>query len=286
MHARTGTDDRATTCAELARPSSWGHHRGDSIAAGRTVVSRLGGGAEYEVLVVEDERFGRAVAKVVRPHLVAAGAACALLAREAAALAAISSPFVVRALDVELEADPPHLLIEHVEGLTLRRLLRRRGRLGPDEVVCLGATLALALAAVADSGWVHLDVKPENVVMASPACLLDFSISQRVHGAVAADPLVGTPAYMAPEQHPGAAGTLGPAADVYALAVTLTEALTGELPAGAGIRSQLLPPPFESLLGRALAPHPDVRPSAAELADALLAPLEAAGGRAVRRRVG
>src|SRR5690606_1406122 len=113
---------------------------------------RLGGGAEYEVLVVGDERFGRAVAKVVRPHVVAAGEACALLAREASALAAISSPFVVRPLDVELQGPYPHLLVEYVEGPTLRRLLRRHGRLRPEEVVRLGTTLALALAAVADSG--------------------------------------------------------------------------------------------------------------------------------------
>lgn len=269
MRNHTGTYARATVPAEPMQPASWGLAVGDPIAPGRTVTGRLGGGAEYEVLLVEDERFGRAVAKIVRPNVVAAGEARALLAREAAALASVSSPSVVRPLDVELHGEHPHLLVEHIPGPTLRHVLRRNGQLRPDDVARLGAELALALAAVAASGWLHLDVKPENIVMTRPACLLDFSISQRAAGAVACVPLVGTPAYMAPEQQAGEPRPLGPAADVFALAVTLTEALTGVLPAQAGVRSQPLPRPFESLLARALAPQPDARPSASELAEAL-----------------
>ncbi len=105
----------------------------------------------------------------------------------------------------------------------------------------------------------HLDVKPENVILGRTPRLLDFSIAQRVASAAAAAELVGTPAYMAPEQRPGATHPLGPAADVFALARTLAEALTGAPPPQGSVRPHMLPAPFERVLGPALAPRPELR---------------------------
>src|ERR1700759_3582074 len=89
---------------------AWGLERGSALEPGRTVVARLGGGVDHEVYAVDDRRFGRSVAKLVRPRLVAEGEACGVLAREAAALQRLAAPGVVRCLDIDLRGGHPHLL--------------------------------------------------------------------------------------------------------------------------------------------------------------------------------
>src|SRR4051812_1443067 len=148
---------------------------------------------DYEVVLVEDDQHGRCVAKVVRPKVVAAGASCALLSREAQALMDARHPRVVRCLDVVLQGLRPHLLLEHHRGPTLRRVLWGDGPLAARAVAELGAGLAEALAAVAAAGWVHLDVKPENVILGAPPRLLDFSIAQRLGDVPRLRHPIGTP---------------------------------------------------------------------------------------------
>lgn len=243
---------------------------GDEVAPGRRIVRRLGAGVDYEIFAVDDARRGRCVAKIVRPEVLAAGRSCVLLAHEASALTEVRHPSVVRCLDVELRGAHPHLLLEYVDGLTLRQVLRARRTLPPAEVAAIGRALAAALATVGAAGWLHLDVKPENIVYGRVPCLLDFSIAQRSAKAVVGDEAAGTLAYMAPEQRPGANRPLGPAADVLGLARTLAEALTGTIPTD-GPRTAPLPPPLESILGPALGPLPELRPTAAQLAVSLAA---------------
>jgi serine/threonine protein kinase len=245
---------------------AWQLQPGVAVEAGRTIVARLGGGVDHEVYAVDDHHFGRSVAKLVRPRVVAAGDACGLVAREAAALQQLAEPGVVRCLDVALRSRHPHLLLEYVPGYTLRELLRR-AKTPPGALVgALGASLAGTLATIAERGWVHLDVKPENIVVGPRARLLDFNIALRTADAARLRVAIGTPAYMAPEQR--AAGgrgpwePVGPQADVYALAVTLHEALTGRLP-GHGPRPST---PLGAILTAALDRDPACRPTAAALA--------------------
>lgn len=248
--------------------SSWRLTPGAAIAARRIIVKRLGGGADFEVFAVDDIDRGRCVAKLVRPNVLASGHACAVITREASALSAVRTDGVARCLDVELHGRRPHLLLEYIKGPTLRELLRRHGALQCGAVARIGVRLATTLAEVAACGWLHLDVKPENIVVGGDARLLDFSIAQRAETAMTSEDPVGTPAYMAPEQRAAAGTRLGAPADVYALATTLAEALTGELPPrGAGPHA--LPEPFAALLGPALSAHPDARPGAADLARVL-----------------
>jgi eukaryotic-like serine/threonine-protein kinase len=271
---------RMSTSAAAAGGDAWHLPHGAAVEAGRTIVARLGGGVDHEVYAVEDHRFGPSVAKLVRPRLVAGGEACGVLAREAAALQRLAEPGVVRCLDVELRGSHPHLLLELVPGDTLRGLLRRGPTLPAENVVALGAALAETLATIAGRGWVHLDVKPENVIVGPRPRLLDFNIAQPVADAGRLRFPIGTPAYMAPEQRAAGrrrpADAIGPPADVYALAVTLHEALTGSLPdveSGAAH----LPPPLGGLLSAALEREPARRPTAAELSAELRSGVAAIG---------
>jgi eukaryotic-like serine/threonine-protein kinase len=266
---------RATASAPWSPPhdSSWALAPRAVLAPGRRVVRRLGSGGAHEVFLVETGLHGRAVAKVPRPHL-SADPHCLLgLRSEGRALERLAHPTLPRHLDTVLSGRFPHLLLEYVPGPTLDDALAARGRLSPPTVASVGCSLAWTLDHIAAAGWVHLDVKPSNIVLNDRPYLLDFELARPADEAARLRRPTGSWAFMPPEQRAaGAAGAppIGPPADVFALAVSLGEALMGRsLPPMPMRRSPGLPGPVGSLLDDALAPSPSDRPTAAELAAGL-----------------
>ena len=213
------------------RPT-WGLVEGDAIAPGRTVLRSLGGGRRYEVFLVWDEhRLAVLVAKLLRPDHASDPAALRELADEAGALARLAHPVLVRGFDVVTDGRFPHLLIEHLEGPTLRELIgEARGALPLEQLLPLGLHVASALHYLAAEGMVHLDVKPDNVVMGAPPRLIDLSVARTVEAARRLRRPVGTDGYMAPEQCDPERGPVGPPADVFGLAATLYHAVAGVRP--------------------------------------------------------
>jgi eukaryotic-like serine/threonine-protein kinase len=272
---------------------SHGLAEGDEIASGRSVLKSLGGGSRYEALLVWDEpRFAIMVAKVLRPHVAAEPHALEDLREEAEALAALAHPVILRGFDAVLEGPYPHLLVEHLEGPTLRRLLKAEDRLPLQQLLPLALHVAAGLHYMAGAGWVHLDVKPDNLIMGVPPRIIDLSIARTLERAARTRGTLGTDPYMAPEQcgTEEFRGRIGPPADVFGLAATLWRAATGENPfpreRGAGdsddpqVRFPQLhapppPPPRDmprqlaTLLHAGLAREPDERPTARELATGL-----------------
>lgn len=211
----------------------WELEQGDEIAPGRSVLKVLGGGTRYEVLLVWDEaRFAVMVAKVLRPGHSEDPEALDDLREEAEALAALSHPVIVRGFDAVLGGTHPHLLIEHLEGPTLRRLLKAEGVLSSQQLIPLGLHVAAGIAYMESAGWVHLDLKPDNLIMGVPPRIIDLSIARTTERAARTRGSLGTDPYMAPEQCGTRefAGRLGPAADVWGLAATLWRAATGAQP--------------------------------------------------------
>jgi serine/threonine protein kinase len=273
-----------------AEEQTWGLSEGDEIAPGRTVLKPLGGGTRYEVLLVwDDERFAIMVAKVLRPAVAGDERARRDLEREAEALAALSHPVILRGFDAALDGEHPHLLVEHLEGPTLRRLLRAEPRLPLQQLIPLGLHVAAGIAYMATAGWVHLDLKPDNLIMGVPPRIIDLSIARTTERAASTRGILGTDPYMAPEQcgTAGLEGRIGPPADVFGLSATLWRAAAGSAPfprAKGGSRSedpdvrfpQLVAPPPEpprdmppalaELLRAGLGRDPDDRPTARELA--------------------
>ena len=274
----------------MSERSSHGLAEGDEIAEGRSVLRSLGGGSRYEALLVWDEaRFAIMVAKVLRPDVAADPDALEDLRDEAAALDALAHPVILRRFDAVLDGRFPHLLVEHLEGPTLRRLLKAEGTLPLQQLLPLALHVAAGLHYMATAGWVHLDVKPDNVIMGVPPRIIDLSIARTLERAARTRGALGTDPYMAPEQCgvPGYDGRIGPPADVFGLAATLWRAATGENPfpreRGAGDSDdpglrfpQLHAPPPEppramprelaELLRAGLARDPAQRPAARELA--------------------
>jgi serine/threonine protein kinase len=254
------------------------------------VLRALGGGSRYEVLLVWDElRFAIMVAKVLRPAVATDAEALKDLAEEAEALAALSHPVILRGFDAVLDGPHPHLLVEHLEGPSLRRLLRAEGRLSLQQLIPLGLHVAAGLAYLEAVGWVHLDLKPDNLIMGVPPRIIDLSIARTVERAARTRGFLGTDPYMAPEQcgTPEWEGRLGPAADVFGLAATLWRAAAGvgpfprergasksedpalrfpQLVAPPPTPPRDMPPALASLLLAGLARDPADRPSAREFA--------------------
>ena len=213
--------------------AGWDFEEGTPIAPGRTALRPLGGGNRYEVYLVWDEHLhALMVAKLLRPDQAQSASALRDLAEEADVIESLAHPVLVRGFDAVLDGPHPHLLIEHLEGPTLRRLIRRGGPLPLEQLLPLALHVGAALHYMAAEGFVHLDVKPDNIVMGLPPRLIDLSIARDLERAARLTRPVGTDAYMAPEQcdpagHPG---QIGPAADVWGLGATLWHAVSGRRP--------------------------------------------------------
>lgn len=272
---------------------SWGFEAGDQVTPELGVVQRLGGGASCEAYLAFDEvTHGPVVVKLLRPDRVGDPHGARALEREADALRAVNHPVVVRLLRDGRYDARPHLVLEAADGPRLSSLLRRHGPLQPEQYLPLGIDLASAAAYLRHVGHVHLDVKPGNVVMGAPARLIDLSAARPVAEAAALRDVVGTDAYLAPEQClPGRAGVPGHASDVWGIGVTLFEAAAGHRPFDEGepgadvgtaperVWPQLVQAPYDvprtvapavaDTLLACLAKQPEDRPTPAELSDAL-----------------
>jgi serine/threonine protein kinase len=193
--------------------------------------------------------------------------------QEAKVLAALDHPGVVRFFG---RARPAYLLMEFLEGPSLLRLIRStpRRRLGVSDVARVGIHLGGALTHIHERGFLHLDVKPSNIIVVrGRPMLFDFSTA-RPRTVKRVPHVEGTDGYMAPEQCLGE--PLTPATDVFAFGATLYEALTGRLPfpdtrrrypqtveAPVRIRRYVpsVPAGFEELVLGCLARNPSDRPS-------------------------
>ena len=217
----------------MGERASWEFDEGALIAEERSVLRRLGGGNRYEVyLVWDDYLFSLAVAKILRPDQVEDERALRDLREEAAVLEALAHPVIVRGFDAVLEGPHPHLLIEHLEGPSLRRLIKRGGPLPLQQLLPLALHVAGALEYLKHREIVHLDVKPDNIIMGVPPRLIDLSIARTFERATRTSSAIGTDAYMPPEQSDPQAheGLIGPASDMWGLGATLHHAVSGSVP--------------------------------------------------------
>jgi eukaryotic-like serine/threonine-protein kinase len=201
----------------------------------------LGAGGFGTVWMARDERLERDVAvKVLARDRIVGGR----FEREARAAARLSHPGIVTLYEAAVDDDGAYLVSELVRGSTLSQMLEA-GRLSDRDIVEIGIVLCEALSHAHGQGVIHRDVKPSNVLVpddpASPrqvAKLTDFGVA-RVIGAdtlTRTGDVVGTAAYMAPEQADGREA--GAAADLYSLALVLYEALTGVNPIATGPPAQ------------------------------------------------
>jgi tRNA A-37 threonylcarbamoyl transferase component Bud32 len=199
------------------------------------VLQRIGQGGMGIVFRAEDIRLDRVVAlKVMQPHLASDAKARERFMREARAMAALKNDHVVTVYEVGRAGDLPFLAMEFLEGEALDSWQKKVGRLPLAQVVRIGREAALGLAAAHARGLVHRDVKPSNLWLEAPTGrvkILDFGLARLSSEAGQLSQvglIVGTPAFMAPEQARGEA--VDYRADLFSLGCVLYWLCTCRLP--------------------------------------------------------
>ena len=200
------------------------------------VRSELGRGGMGIVLLAYDPELQRMVAVKVLPPNRADERARARFVREARLAAGISHDHVVPVYAVASPPDgPPYLVMQYVQGPTLRERIKAEGLLDPREAARVCAQVADGLVAAHRAGLVHRDIKPANIILDQAqgrAKIMDFGlarVTELSEGITEAGTILGTPEYMSPEQVQQPDRVDG-RTDQYGLGVTLYEALTGEVP--------------------------------------------------------
>ncbi|MFD3747580.1 Stk1 family PASTA domain-containing Ser/Thr kinase [Nocardia sp. NPDC058633] len=180
-----------------------------------------------------DTRLDRPVAiKVMDPKFAGDPQFLSRFEFEARAVAKLKHPSLVAVYDQGIDGEHPFLIMELVEGGTLRELLRERGPMPPHAVRAVAEPVLRAIGTAHDAGLVHRDVKPENVLISDvgEVKIADFGLVRAVAAAntTSASVILGTAAYLAPEQV--TTGTADARSDVYAFGVLIFELLTGRVP--------------------------------------------------------
>ena len=260
--------DKYIMVGERALPDGW-------VLPGYEHIQELGAGAGGYVWLARHQVTGTPVAvKYLVPGLHASSDFREAYRAEAQLLAELDSPHVTRLYEYVEGPPGAAIVMEAVDGASLRALLKQEGAaVTPEAALCILKGSLLGLAAAHDSGVVHRDFKPANVLVTPEGVskLVDFGIAARTGSAA---PAAGTPLYMAPEQFHGVPAS--PASDVYAATVTFFECVTGERPfPGANavelmaqhalgtIPDDLAPPPVRALIRKGMAKEPDERPASA-----------------------
>ncbi|MEU2419822.1 Stk1 family PASTA domain-containing Ser/Thr kinase [Streptomyces sp. NPDC007851] len=196
------------------------------------VDARIAVGGMATVYRALDVRLDRVLAlKVMHPGLAADGSFVERFIREAKSVARLAHPNVVQVFDQGTDGTYVYLAMEYIAGCTLRDVLRERGALQPRAALDILEPVLAALGAAHRAGFVHRDMKPENVLIGDDGRVkvADFGLVRSVGSVTSTTGAVlGTVAYLAPEQVEN--GSADPRVDVYACGVVLYEMLTGEKP--------------------------------------------------------
>ncbi|MFC7533015.1 protein kinase [Actinoplanes sp. GCM10030250] len=241
--------------------------------SGYTPVRPLGAGASGHVVLAVHNETGTQVAIKYLVHSLGDDASFrAAFRNEARLLGEVDDPHVSRLYEYVESADGAAIVMELVNGVSLRQMLREHGPTTPEAALCVLKGSLAGLGAAHLHGIVHRDYKPENVLVTGSGLskLADFGIATPV-GAGVGTVVTGTPRYMAPEQWTGVPVT--PACDIYAATATFFECLTGNPPydgqnlfalheqhANAPIPTDPAPPAVHDLLRRGMAKLPADRP--------------------------
>jgi serine/threonine-protein kinase len=308
---QTSEDAPASSAPETSGARKRVVHAGDVL--GRyELVEDIGEGGMATVFRARDRELRREVAvKVLFPHLAKRPEVVRRFHREARAAAGLEHPNILRVYDVgggegahhdrgasTREVDPPYIVMELIRGHSLLAEIERRGAMLAEVAACVGALLADALAVAHAAGIIHRDVKPANVMIATGGRVLlaDFGVA-RIETedslVTKTGSLLGTPAYMSPEQASGDTATAK--SDLYSLGATLYQLATGSLPysgSPAKVIAQiasgsLVPavrrraevgPDLSRVIDRLMAADPAARPTAAADVATELRAIASAGG--------
>ena len=284
--SQVALDERYLSPAAGSRFGRTPLRKGDPRWIGRyELTARLGAGGMGVVYLGMAEDRGPVAVKIIRPELADNAEFRARFGREVAVLARVRGERIVRVIEAGADARGPFLVTEYAAGPSLAASVEAIGPFGPEGLSALAAGLAAGLADIHAAGVVHRDLKPSNVILAADGPkVIDFGIA-RVLDSVSltrTGMTIGSVGYAAPEQVSGLVS--GQAADIFAWAVTVAYAASGQPPFGTGPTDAVMyrilhaqpdlgavPATLRPVLEAALAKEPGDRPAAHEILDYLTA---------------
>ena len=253
-----------------------------SLSDDYEIVRELGRGGMGVVYLARQKSLGRNVAvKVLRPGEVTFGPLVKRFMDEAKHLARLRHPNIVPIHEVGQAGDEPYFTMDYIEGEPLSAVLARE-RLSPTRALAIWRQAAEAVQHAHENGTIHRDLKPGNILVdaSGHAFVTDFGLARdltRESNLTRSGEVMGTPAYMSPEQAQGQSELIGEATDVHALGVILYEMLSGQVPWGHDVPALMMarlimdePPPLrkhdrriprdlETICLKAMAKAPDRR---------------------------
>lgn len=195
------------------------------------IVDKVGSGGMADVYKAKDQRLNRFVAiKILKPEYSSDKSFVNKFRGEAQSAAGLSHPNIVNVYDVGDDSGLHYIVMELVEGITLKRFIERKGKLEVKEAVGIAIQIAQGMEAAHDNHIIHRDIKPQNIIISrdGKVKVTDFGIAKATTSNTITSNAMGSVHYLSPEQARG--GYSDEKSDIYSLGVTLYEMLSGKVP--------------------------------------------------------
>lgn len=195
------------------------------------IIDRVGTGGMADVYKARDQRLNRYVAiKILKQEYSGDVKFVSKFRGEAQSVAGLSHPNIVNVYDVGEDDDLYYIVMELVEGITLKKFIEKKGRLDVNEAIGIGIQIAQGMQAAHDNNIIHRDIKPQNIIISKEGKVkvTDFGIAKAATSNTITSNAMGSVHYISPEQARG--GYSDEKSDIYSLGVTLYEMLAGTVP--------------------------------------------------------
>ncbi len=195
------------------------------------IISRVGSGGMADVYKAMDHKLNRLVAvKVLKAEFRGDGSFVAKFRKEAQAAAGLAHPNIVNVYDVGEDRGLYYIVMELVEGITLKNYIDKKGKLSVKEATSIAIQVSLGLESAHNQGIVHRDVKPQNIIISvdGKVKLSDFGIAKAINSNTITANVMGSVHFSSPEQVRG--GAADSKSDIYSLGITMYEMVTGRVP--------------------------------------------------------
>ena len=216
------------------------------------IIEKIGSGGMSDVYRAKDHSLGRDVAiKVLKSDFAQDSSFVTKFRAEAQSAAALEHPNIVNIYDVGSEDGLYYIVMEYIEGITLKQYIAKKGRLGYNEALSIAIQMARGIEAAHNKGIVHQDIKPQNIIISKEGKVkvTDFGIARAANSNTIHAGSMGSVHYVSPEQARN--GFVSYASDIYSLGIVMYEMVTGRVPfdghtpvaiAIQHIQSQMTPP--------------------------------------------
>lgn len=195
------------------------------------IIEKVGSGGMADVYKAKDQRLNRFVAiKILKSEFSADKKFVGKFRGEAQSAAGLSHPNIVNVYDVGEDEGLYYIVMELVEGITLKSFIERKGRLDVKEAIGISIQIAMGMEAAHNNGIVHRDIKPQNIIIskAGKVKVTDFGIAKATSSNTITSNAMGSVHYISPEQARG--GYSDERSDIYSLGITMYEMLSGRVP--------------------------------------------------------